>query len=300
MSSILLLIIAIIATFGSYYLLSFTLTRTVINYYNKLRTSPEFSNSNTENNVSSVPRIEEPTQNSNKIFIGQVNKKFNFAEKSPLKAFSNAYDRTIYAVEKQNWEDWVDAIEKIYKMLKKDFFGTIKHFVMFLINLSKPIEKDDLESRMNKINQQKQQLEVDKMVDKLKENASQDQVYIDAPKIQQLPAKLASSIPSSTTMIQSQKIILLKPSFNLDNNYDMSTVEEETTVELTEFQKLEQRILQKLKEIGVGNYDLWLDLADLYVKNDLFEKAKEIYTYIAKNGDLKSKQKAVNGLIGLD
>jgi hypothetical protein len=300
MSSILLLIIAILATFGSYYLLSFTLTRTVINYYNKLRTSPEFSNIPSETTSSTIPKIDTPINGSNKIFIGEVKNKFNSAEKSPLKAFTNAYDRTIYAVEKQNWEDWVDAVEKIYKMLKKDFLGTVKQFVMFLVNLSKPVEKDDLESRMNRINQQKQQLDIDKMVDKLQENASKDQIYIDSPKIQQLPAKLSNTIPSSPILIQKQKILVLKPIKTEEDDFDMNTSEEEVSVELTEFQKLEQRILQKLKEIGVGNYDLWLDLADLYVKNDLNIKAKEIYTYIAKNGDMQSKQKAVNGLIGLD
>ncbi len=298
MSSILLLILALLALFVSYYLLSFTLTRTVINYYNKLRTSPEFSNSYTEPKPNTIPTTE-PLPKSNKVFIGAVKNKFNLTEK-PLKAFTNAYDRTIFALEEQNWDDWVDAIEKIYKMLKKDFFGTAKQFITFLLNLSKPVEKDDLESRMNRINQQRQQLEVDKMIDKLQEHAQKDQVYIDQPKTQQLPVKITSTTPTISTFKTSQKIMLIKPTFNEDNEVDISASEFETNFELTDFQKLEQRILVKLKDIGVGNYDLWNELADLYVKNDYSLKAKDIYKYVSKNGDLKSKQKAVDGLIGLD
>ncbi|MGL4757800.1 MAG: hypothetical protein ACRCXZ_00550 [Patescibacteria group bacterium] len=309
MTPLIILILAIIISFISFYLLAFTLNRAVIDYYNELRISPEFGtiqqgaiegiNPN-QNNL--IPPISTPgasRTSSGKVLIGSVNKKFDFVNKTPLKAFSNAYDRTIFALEEQHWEDWLDAIEKIYKMLRKDFTGTIKKFMTFLLNLSKPLPKDDLESRMEKINQQKQQLEVDKMIDRLQDGDSKDQVFIDQPQTKQLPQTITANQSIGKASIPSQKITIIKPKI-LSEEIDLNTEEVDIDVEFTEFQKIEQRILKKLKDIGIGNFDLWLDLAELYIKNDENDKAKSIYRYIAKNGDNKSKQKAVNGLIGLD
>ena len=303
MTPLLILILAIISTFASFYFLALTLHRAAINSFNLERNEKDFKNSESLNDTVNSPIggavIEPLTQNPTKLIIGSVKThKFEF-NKTPLKAFNNAYDRTIYALEEQHWEDWVDAIDKIYKMLRKDFRGTMKKFMTFLLSLSKPIpilnDNHKFETFMN----QKQQLDVDKMVDRLKDQDQQDQVYIDQPETKQLPQTLIGQTNKIKTVISTQKISIIKPTI-LSEEMDLNTVEIDSDVELTEFQKLEQRILLKLKEIGVGNYDLWLDLADLYVKNTQAEKAKQIYTYIAKHGDIRSKQKAANGLIGLD
>jgi hypothetical protein len=303
MSSVLILLLALSATVISYYFLCLVLTRAVINYYNKIRVSPEFGTKTvTTPQINPIPTtapvVEEgkPTR----LIIGGTAKKFDFVTKTPLKAFNNAYDRTIHAIEDQKFEDWLDAIEKIYKMLRKDFVGTVKKFIKFLLNISKPIENDDWEIRMARLNAQRQQMEVDKMVTRLQEAPTSDVLRIDQP----APSTIPSITKVGMTVISSNprpiKSILVLRSINDQNELSLTTQDVEEVTEPSEFEKLEQRLLLKLKESGVGNYDLWLDLADLYVKNNANQKASEIYTYVAKNAKDKNKEKAINGIIGLD
>jgi hypothetical protein len=303
MSSVLILLLAICATIISYYFLCLVLTRAVINYYNKIRVSPDFgAKSVTTPQVNPIPTtapVEEGAKPT-RLIIGGSTKKFDFVNKTPLKAFNNAYDRTIHAIEDQKFEDWLDAIEKIFKMLRKDFIGTTKKFVKFLLNISKPIEKDDFEVRMARLNAQRQQMEVDKMVTRLQDAPTNDVLRIDQP----TPATIPSITKIGMSVISSKpkpiKSILVLKSINEQNELSLIAQDVEEEAEVTEFEKVEQRLLLKLKESGVGNYDLWLDLADLYVKNNANQKASEIYSYVAKNAKDKNKEKAINGIIGLD
>ena len=304
MSSVLILLLAIFASVVSYYFLCLVLTRAVVNYYNKMRVSSDFNVKG-----SSIPVVNpipttapvESTSNPTRLIIGKTAKKFDFVTKAPLKAFNNAYDRTIHALEDQKFEDWLDAIEKIFKMLKKDFFGTIKKFIKFLLNISKPAEKDNFEVRMARLNAQRQQMEVDKMVNRIQDAPSNDVLRIDQPKSSPIPTVITKiGNPTITTEIKPLKSILVLKSVNDQNELALTTQEVEDEVETTEFEKVEQRLLLKLKDSGVGNYDLWLDLADLYVKNSANQKASEIYAYVAKNAKDKNREKAINGIIGLD
>jgi hypothetical protein len=304
MSSVLILLLAISATIISYYLLCLVLTRAVISYYNKVRVSPDFNTKTTTvpivNPIPTTAPIEDGTKPT-RLIIGGTAKKFDFVTKTPLKAFNNAYDRTIHAIEDQKFEDWLDAIEKIYKMLKKDFFGTTKKFFKFLLNISKPVEKDDFEVRMARLNAQRQQMEVDKMVNRIQDAPSNDTLRIDQPVQANVPTvitKIGSPLIPSTQ--RPLKSILVLKSINDQNELALTTQEVDEEVEVSEFEKVEQRLLSKLKESGVGNYDLWLDLADLYVKNNSNQKASEIYSYVAKNAKDKNREKAINGIIGLD
>jgi L-rhamnose mutarotase len=260
--------------------------------------SPEFQ-AKSAPVINPSPTTAPITQPKTRLIIGGTNKKFDFSGKAPLKAFTNAYDKTIFAIEEQKFEDWVDAMDKIYKMLRKDFPGTVKKFFSFLINISKPVEKDDFETKMAKINAQRQQLEVDKMVKNLKDGTNNETLQIEQSKQQTLPTNIAKLplINEKQKIKPFKTLIVLKP---IDNDEISITTEDVDEEEFTEFQKVEQRLLSKLKDSGVGNYDLWLDLADLYLKNTAVQKASEIYTYVAKNAKDKNKQRAINSIIGLD
>jgi hypothetical protein len=299
------LILGIISTIFAYYLLSFTLTRVVYNHFNRLRSSSDFLES-AQNIVHSAPIPNPVTSETGKQRIIIGGKKMNFTAPQPLKNFSrvadNIKERTLFAIEDQEFEDWLDAIEKIFKMLRKDFFGTLKGFFIFLINLSKPLETEDFESRMARLNAQRQKMELDKMVNNLKDNQSTDVKRLESEQVQSLPSKVTKISATGTTVISSRKIIVLKKT--VDEDFELTTDEveetEENTTELTEFEKVEQRLLSKLRESGMDHYDLWLDLADLYVKNNAQDKARQVYTYVAKNSKDFIKQKAINGIIGLD
>jgi hypothetical protein len=81
----------------------------------------------------------------------------------------------------------------------------------------------------------------------------------------------------------------------------LNIVAEKTTSSSPAFAKLEHRILTQLQESGMQNYDIWLQLGQLYVKFDEAEKAKEVFALVLKHSPAGSKLKetARNGLIGL-
>lgn len=306
MSNFLFFLTGIILFLSMYYLLSLTLSLTVLNYFKKIRSEADFNQEElkTQKLTEDLP----PPKQNNRIIIGT--KKFNFNEAPPLKAFNNAYDRTIYAIEEQHFEDWVDALDKIFKMLKRDFLGTIKNFFLFLINLSKPLEIEDFETRMAKLNSQRQQMEVEKMVSKIKDQNTTDTINLEQNNLKTLPSQILVTSKAGITKIGTitsenfapraiKTKIILKKNSDDDISVITETTEEDNTI-LTEFDKFEQRLLNKLTISGTDNYDLWLDLANLYIKNNASNKAKEIFTYVAKNAKDINKQKAINGLIGID
>jgi len=81
----------------------------------------------------------------------------------------------------------------------------------------------------------------------------------------------------------------------------INIVTENTVTASSAFTKLEQRILKQLQESGMQNYDVWLQLGQLYVKFDEADKAKEVFALVLKHAPAGSKLKetARNGLIGL-
>lgn len=240
-----------------------------------------------------------------RVVIGSKMVNFN-VRNSPLQAFNTVYERTITAIEGQKYEDWLDAVEKIFKMLTRDFFGTIKSFFKFLLSLSRPAEKDDFDSRMNRLNKQREQLEVDKVVEMIKEKTVKDGVYTLNAGESDIPATISNielntvKLGESHTEIQ-RKILVLRAN-SLDKNI---TFETQTIIDRPEnvsnFDKLEQRLLERLSTTKSSHYDIWLSLGDLYYKNNLKEKAKDVYMFVSRNTtDASLKQKAINGIIAVD
>lgn len=68
---------------------------------------------------------------------------------------------------------------------------------------------------------------------------------------------------------------------------------------MTMFEKMELRILNSLKESGMTNYDIWLELGTLYKKFGQNEKAKEVFALVLKHAGDVNKERARNELIGL-
>lgn len=65
------------------------------------------------------------------------------------------------------------------------------------------------------------------------------------------------------------------------------------------FKKLENKILKKLKEVGLNHYDIWLELARLYEKYGKTQEAVKIYAMILKHAQGDPKEFARNKLIAL-
>ena len=70
--------------------------------------------------------------------------------------------------------------------------------------------------------------------------------------------------------------------------------------DLSLFEKAEKKLIQKLQDLGLNHWDLWLDLGDLYGKYDQKSKQKEIYTLILSKADGKEKELATYRLIGMN
>jgi hypothetical protein len=311
-----LFLIGLFLLLTSYYLLCLTICIMIRNFILNQKRNPSLLNLG-NGNIS--------TANNTKVTIG--NKVIKLGTSNKLKGFSNAYNRTIYAIEDQQFEDWIDAIEKIFKMLKKDFFGTFKKFFTFLFNLGKPLEIDTFETRMKRINNQKQAIEMEKMVDKINDQTQLETLNSGSENAEQIKASTPTMIKSSSIIktnneINDSDVKIAKPKviksiLKLKKNEDgeMRLVSETTesdenndsndaTVsnESNNFEKMEQRILNKLKESGEGNFDIWLSLAEMYRENGTetsTEKAREIYSFVSKNSVGKDREKAINGLIGL-
>ncbi len=67
----------------------------------------------------------------------------------------------------------------------------------------------------------------------------------------------------------------------------------------TLFKKMEDQILEELKEKGLNRYDIWLKLAQLYEKYGQQKKAVEVYAMILKHSKTEEKIIARNKLIAL-
>jgi len=78
-----------------------------------------------------------------------------------------------------------------------------------------------------------------------------------------------------------------------------STQSEGQSDDTTMFEKLEFRILNRLKESGMENYDIWLELGALYKKFGQNDKAKDVFALVLKHASDKNKELARNELIGL-
>jgi uncharacterized membrane protein (Fun14 family) len=103
-----------------------------------------------------------------------------------------------------------------------------------------------------------------------------------------------------TTMIIDESIISDKGGATIGvSSSDTSHLKTMTPQAQELFEKLENKIIEKLREGGMSNNDLWLELGDLYVKFDMKEKAKSIYALVLKHSEDKTKDIARNKLIGL-
>lgn len=119
----------------------------------------------------------------------------------------------------------------------------------------------------------------------------------ESPEPTTAPKKVDSPIPHQEYQKDVDKIVTR----HTTDAATLNIVTEKTASTSSAFTKLEQRILTQLQDSGMQNYDIWLQLAQLYVKFDEAEKAKEVFALVLKHSPAGSKLKetARNGLIGL-
>jgi hypothetical protein len=179
-----------------------------------------------------------------------------------VKMVSGAYENTLMKI-KEN--DYQGILKKTWHIIS-DFFANfstrMKQLFDYLVTLSKPIATDvTLDDGVKA----KEDEIIDNTIEKVVAQNEEKETVPDSD---------VASVVTST-----------------------KTKKEE---DLEMFERLEGRILAKLKESGLNNYDLWLQLGDLYIKYDEQEKAKEIFAMILKSSEGQYKELARDRLIGLD
>jgi hypothetical protein len=184
-----------------------------------------------------------------------------------------------------NQQNYSDMKQSFNSSIKKNAaFAKTKQFFAQVIELSKPVKKISSEF-----------VEVD-----YKKPQGTDSVTTEK---QQIPVEIRSDFEAKT--------IKSEPRQGYTKQVPKSEILEDATIglapnkdskneELGMFEKLEARLYEKLKQSGMSNYDIWLELGDLYHKYDDNKKALEIYALVSKHSKDELQRKiAVNKLIGL-
>lgn len=191
--------------------------------------------------------------------------------------------RKLVPVNSDDLPQWAKTLWNFLLNLRTNFFSQIKRLVSYLFSLVKPPEIDDLAK------QQKEQVEVSVVVEKVKNATDKES------------SSLVLSSTDNSVVVDSASVEVVSdgpeeiPEFLQKQNQKTEQAKDSGL-----FDKLEDKILEKLKKVGLSNYDIWLDLAKLYEDFEQKEKAMEVYTMILKHADGKEKDVARDRLIAIN
>jgi hypothetical protein len=245
--------------------------------------------------VNSLTDKIKPTEN------GILNKRLALTGgKSFVELSGDSRDRAVKAASKANkrltdfknttTSLWATGTARRLTKVKGNFKNYTSQFVSHLINLSRPLDqvkeieeknnlKDKLSSRLMKTNKK----------DHLNELLSLESNQVAGSEVDR--TLIERDYLDKSEQIGSREATLGLVS-SLKSNQD---IEDQGL-----FEKKLTKLLEKLQDSGMGDYDIWLDLGDLYAKYSEENKAKEIYALVSKHTqDSSLKEKAINRLIGL-
>ncbi len=213
--------------------------------------------------------------------------------KAGINKATNIYDKTLVKITSQEYPNWINRVVEELTKLRQNFIKTVRGWIKYIVSLSKPAVEETKHDKVNAFREKIKMEEIEDFVDKVVDNNL--------------------SQANSLTVLEDQSLSKLDEKMDVADN---STLENKTaTLNLASnpnraaqagegagiFEKLENRILQKMKDVGLGNYDLWLELGQLYLKYGEKEKAVEVFALVLKHTqDEGQKDLARNQLIGLN
>ena len=177
---------------------------------------------------------------------------------------------------------WVARTLDFLKKLRTNFWTQFINFSKYLISLAKPAEHVKEEDR-EKAEVKKAEVHevIEKVINTPKEDVEdredQKTVFHTNPK-------------SSQSEVPEYKSSMATISFASGND-------EKNELDMTMFEKMENKILQKLKEEGMNHYDIWVDLGKLYEKYNEKGKAKEVYALVLRHSQGNERDFARDRLI---
>lgn len=213
------------------------------------------------------------------------------ASKASLKSASNIYDRTLVKITSQEYPDWISKLFTQVDRLSKNTWQTLSSWFKYLVSLTKPSSEETKYDKVKAFREKRNIAEIEDFVDKVVEenNLTQNTALAIVEKEEEqedsIEGKTNSKIENNTATL------------NLASSTSKNGENKDNGV----FERLENRILQKMKDVGLGNYDLWLELGQLYLKYGEKEKAVEVFALVLKHTQNESqKDLARNQLIGLN
>jgi len=230
------------------------------------------------------------------------------AKSKPAKVMQNVYDKTLILLQEQKYPDWLTKIAEELNNIRKNFWQTLHRFIKYLISLTKPANtiqeaKENDEKMMKDSSKNEKKLrELDQTIEKVAQLAAISDLKI--PLLQSSNTNQnTSALPSSNSF--SSHALPAKATVSVDTDQQVATIgivpsgDKKSEIDMSLFERLEARILAKLKEKGLGRYSIWLELGDLYLKFGDTEKAREVFALVLKHSEGDEKEFARNRLIGL-
>jgi hypothetical protein len=203
----------------------------------------------------------------------------------PAKAFGNMYNSTIsHLPDPKIYPSWMTKYTVISLEFATKIYDEIKKIILYLVSLTKPVKTQDhayVHHNDDKAEEVHMQIE-----EGLQPNpATEVKIHMEEAEEEIEKLDMIDETPQFKP-IQTDATIGMKAEGKED--------------EKGVFDKLETKLLEKLQSSDMSNYDIWLELGDLYAKYHEDKKAMEIYALVLKNStDDHQKSLATNKMIGL-
>lgn len=203
----------------------------------------------------------------------------NIGKTQALKVVGEFYSKTLVKIKNQDYPYWFLKLVREFNLFKVNIFGYLKRFITYLIHLTTPVHQTTVEPKS------------------VEDNLNY-KTPIKNDNFEDTEVEVFEVYPESENK-NDEEIYDKKNSSDLATISFISGDTEKNEKDMNIFEKLESRILEKLKGVGLNHYDIWLELGNLYEKYEEKDKAMEIYALVLKHSNGKEKELARDRLIGL-
>ena len=214
-----------------------------------------------------------------------------------IQVAGNIYDRAIVNISNQEYPTWLTKVFEEINLFRRNAWKSISRLFKYLLALTKPVSSNHTTSfDTQDLQKEKKIQDIDQTIEKVnKINTTSEQ----------LPGSEFESFIDEVVVVEEEIKDVDYRSPDEKDPDSLATISfagsgsKKSGTDMSLFEKLENRILEKLKTSGFNHYDIWLELGNLYEKYDEKEKAGEIYALVLKHSEGKEKDMARDKLIGL-
>lgn len=232
----------------------------------------------------------------------------NLRPSLPHKSFTETaagfYGKTMTVITTQDYSGWWEKIIVEFKALQEDWRGTLKKWFSVLTSLAKPVADLSTKTAKEIEKEEKQKEEISNVVERVKDSGRDEYEPVIFNKVNDASKTFSISGTSNINKSETNHEVEESNSSNDHSNHQGATIGLGATFDnrkpdkdLTQFEKIEKKILDRLQESGLRDYNIWIQLGDFYLKYEEHEKAKEIFALVLKQASGDQKEIARNRLI---